>query len=135
MSHARRCLIAAVLAGLSAGRVAAEPALAESKLNLRSGPGPAFGVIAVMPAGTKFDMQKCNGEWCRVKFGAQVGYASRARLKAGVDSYASAAAPHAAPAPLETKPTLTGPHVWQWRNDDWRNEHWRRLDWHNRMKR
>ena len=134
MSHARSCLIAGVLAAVSAAHAAAEPALIESKLNLRSGPGSAFGVLAVMPAGTKLDMQKCNDEWCRVKFGAQVGYASRTFLTTGADSYASAA-PHAAPAPLEPKPTLTGPHVWQWRNDEWRNDHWRKLDWHNRMNR
>lgn len=105
-----------------------------SKLNLRSGPGPAFGVIAVMPAGAKLELQKCTDEWCRVKFGGQVGYASHALLKTGAESYASAA-PQAAPAPLEPKPTLTGPHIWQWRDGNWRNEHWRRLDWHNRMKR
>ena len=63
MSNARSCFIAGVLPALFAAQAAAEPAVIESKLNLRSGPGPAFGVIAVMPAGTKLDMQKCNDEW------------------------------------------------------------------------
>jgi uncharacterized protein YraI len=110
----------------------AEPAVTGSKLNLRSGPGPAFGIIAVIPSGTKLDVQKCGDEWCRVKLGRQVGYASAALLKTGGDSYASAAPP---PTPVQVAPqaTLTGPHIWQWKNDDWRDDHWRRLEWHNRM--
>lgn len=123
-------LIAAVLLSMSAASAAADPAVVSSKLNLRSGPGPAFNVIAVMPLGTKVDVQTCGEEWCRVVLGRRIGYANRALLKTGVDSYASAA-PH--PAPAEPKATLTGPTIWQWRDEDWRNEHWRRLEWHNRL--
>jgi uncharacterized protein YraI len=118
---------------LLAVSAAAEPATVVSKLNLRTGPGPAFGIIAVMPPGLKLDVQKCDDEWCRVKLGGQIGYASQDFLKIGGDSYASAA-PRAAPVPLEAKPTLTGPRVWQWHDANWRNEHWRRFDWHNRMR-
>ncbi len=130
--HAGKGFVAATLVLFSAAQSSAEPATVVSKLNLRSGPGPAFGIMAVMPPGTKLDAQKCTDEWCRVKLGRQIGYASRSLLRIGADSYASAA-PQAAPAPLEPKPTLTGPRVWQWNDSNWRNEHWRRFDWHNRM--
>jgi uncharacterized protein YraI len=130
MPHAGSKPIAVMLLLMFAGSAAAEPVLAQSKLNLRTGPGPAFATLAVLPPGTKFDAQKCSDEWCRVKFGRQVGYVSRAYLGMGADSYASVA-PAAAPAP--SKPALPEPRVWQWNDGDWRNEHWRRLEWHNRM--
>jgi uncharacterized protein YraI len=114
---------------MSAASAAADPAVVDSKLNLRSGPGPAFNVIAVMPPGTKLEVQTCGEEWCRVAFGRRTGYVNKALLRSGVDSYASAA-PRPTPEP---KPTLTGPTIWQWRNEQWRNEHWRQLDWHNRL--
>jgi uncharacterized protein YraI len=132
VSRARTKPIVVALLLMSAAHAAAEPLVAQSKLNLRSGPGPAFATLALLPPGTKLDAQKCNDEWCRVKFGRQVGYVSRQFLKSGADSYASAA-PQAEP--VQTKPTLAGPHVWRWDNSDWRDRHWRRLDWHNRMNR
>lgn len=133
MSHANQGLIAVTLVLLFAAGAAAEPAVISTKLNLRAGPGPAFGVIAVMPAGAKLDVQKCGDEWCRVKYGRQVGYASSAYIDNGANSYASAAQP--APAPVEPRPTLTGPRVWQWRDDDWRDDHWRDIEWRNRLNR
>jgi uncharacterized protein YraI len=104
-----------------------------SKLNLRAGPGPSFPVVTVMPAGSTVTVQQCGDEWCRVKFGAQIGYASRAHLGGAGESYASAA-PTPAPAPDRSRPTLGGPQVWQWDDPDWRNSHWRRLGWHNRHR-
>ena len=102
---------------------AAEPATVVSKLNLRAGPGPAFGIIAVMPPGLKLDVQKCDDEWCRVKLGRQIGYASKDFLKVGARFLRVRRRATAAPAPLEPKPTLTGPRVWQWHDANWRNEH------------
>jgi uncharacterized protein YraI len=134
VSHTRQGFAAAIIVVLSAVHAAAEPAVVQRKLNLRSGPGSAFTTLAVLPAGTKLDTQKCTDEWCRVKFGRQVGYVSRTYLKTGSDSYASAAPPVAA-LPVEPKPRLTGAHVWRWNDSDWRNDHWRRLEWHNRMNR
>lgn len=123
----------AVLLMAAALPAAADPAVVDTKLNLRSGPGPAFNVIGIVPRGSRLDVQNCGEEWCRVRFGRQTGYASRALLKTGVDAYASVA-PRPAPA-VEPKATLTGPTVWQWRDEEWRNQHWRELDWHNRMDR
>ena len=105
----------------------------ESKLNLRSGPGPAFAIVAVMPPGTKLDTQKCNDEWCRVKFGRQVGYASRksAQNRRGFLCLRRAgrrARGNEAHADRSARSGNGG-------RQRWRNDHWRRLDWHNRMGR
>jgi uncharacterized protein YraI len=108
---------------------AAEPAVVQSKLNLRSGPGPAFAILAVLPPGTRLDVQKCTDDWCRVSVGRQTGYTSRTLLKLGSESYA-AAPPVAPPVP---KPTSADVRVWQWNNSEWRDRHWRALEWHNRQ--
>ena len=110
---------------------AAEPAVVQSKINLRSGPGPAFGIVAVLPPGTRLDVQKCTDDWCRVAFGRQAGYASRALLKLGSEAYAAAppAAPHIAPA--VPKPPAAEARVWQWNDNEWRDRHWRTLERHN----
>jgi len=130
MKRAQSGLVAAALLVGSAGSVFADPAVISSRLNLRSGPGAAFGIVAAMPAGSRIDVQSCGEEWCRVSFGRRSGFANRALISTGVDSYASAT-PRAAPD--EPKPTMIGPTIWQWRNEEWRNENWRDLDWHNRL--
>jgi hypothetical protein len=130
MPHAARILVSVGFVLLAAAHAAAEPATVESKLSLRAGPGPAFSAIAVIAPGSKLETEKCTDDWCRVKFGRLVGYASRSLLKIGTDSYASAA-PQAVPA--EPKPTPGGARVWQWEDGDWRNDHWRRLEWQNRL--
>jgi uncharacterized protein YraI len=133
VQYASKGPIAAALMMLSVAYAASEPAVVASKLKLRSGPGPAFGAIAVLPPGAKLDAEKCTDEWCRVKYGRQIGYVSRAFLKTGADSFASAV-PAAAPAPGPAiAPVQIGPRIWQWHNSDWRNAHWRQLDWHNRL--
>jgi uncharacterized protein YraI len=136
MSHTRANFVAVTLVVLSAACAAAEPAVVgDTKLNLRSGPGPAFGIVAVLAPGTKLQTQKCTDEWCRVKLGRMVGYTSRAHLKIGADSYASAA-PEAAPdvEAKPVKPTLTGPRISRWRDSEWRDKHWRQFGWRNRLK-
>jgi uncharacterized protein YraI len=129
--RARQGFVALGIVVLLAIPAMAEPAVVLSKLNLRSGPGPAFAITAVLPPGTKLDVQKCAEEWCRVSFGRQTGYTSRTLLKLGSDSYA--AVPSSAPA--EPKPTLAGARVWQWNDSEWRDRHWRALEWHNRQLR
>jgi uncharacterized protein YraI len=120
----------AILASSAAGAVA-EPATIETKVNLRSGPGGAFDVVAVMPEGSRLDVQKCGDEWCRVKFRHITGYASRSLLKSGAQAYASATPPPRA-APAEPKPTLTGPYLWQWNDREQRDRIWRDIQFHNR---
>jgi len=134
MPHARTGLVAAAIVVLSAASAVAEPAVVQSKLNLRAGPGPAFATLAVLPPGTKVNTTKCAEEWCRVTVGRVSGYVSRDFLKTGAEAYASAAPPpQTAPAAPPAGPIRHGVHVWQWNDSDWRNDHWRRLEWHNRM--
>jgi uncharacterized protein YraI len=122
----------AVLASSAAG-AAAEPATIKTKVNLRSGPGGAFDVVAVMPEGSRLDVQKCGDEWCRVKFGHVTGYASRGLLKTGAEAYASAP-PRQATTPAEPKATLTGPHIWDWNDREQRDRVWRDIQFHNRRR-
>jgi uncharacterized protein YraI len=126
-------LAAGVMLLACAGVLRAEPAVVDSRLNLRSGPGPAFGVIVVMQPGTKVDVQKCHGTWCRVKHGRRTGYTSRTYLKFGSDAYA-AATPLPEPPPDEVAPTLEGPRIWRWRDREWRNRHWRQFGWRDRYR-
>jgi uncharacterized protein YraI len=131
--HASKVCIAAVAAVLCSPQAQAETATVDTKVNFRTGPGPAFSIIGVIAPGTRLAVEKCTEEWCRVRVGRARGYISRALLKDGSDSFASAAPP---PAPTaEPKATLKGIRVWQWRDDDWRDQHWRRIQWHNRLKR
>lgn len=133
MPHASKVCIAVIAAVLCTAQAHAETATVDSKVNLRTGPGPAFSIVGVIPAGTRLTVEKCTDEWCRVRAGRAHGYISRALLKGGSDSLASAAP---APAPAaEPKPTLGGVHVWQWRDSEWRDRHWRRLEWNNRLNR
>ena len=62
---------------LSAGAVAAAPAVAESSVNLRAGPGTQYPVVDTIPGGATVDVRGCTGSWCRVNFNGEVGYASR----------------------------------------------------------
>ena len=89
-----RLMTGAGLLALSTGYAAAAPAVVASPVNLRTGPGIEFPVIAAMPAGTAIDVVGCGAEWCRVAFAGNVGFASRPFLGLG----------SAAIAPLEVAP-------------------------------
>ncbi|MBM3529230.1 MAG: hypothetical protein FJX62_14165 [Alphaproteobacteria bacterium] len=135
MSAPKTMLAGAVLLVVCARAAGAEPAVAGSKLNLRTGPGAAFEVMVIMPPGAKVDVQRCHGTWCRVKVGRNVGYTSRAYLRFGSDAFASAAERPAMPAPVsapQAEPDADDPRIWRWRDADWRNRHWRRFGWQRR---
>src|SRR5688572_12718844 len=66
---------------LSAGAAAAAPAVAESPVHLRAGPGTQHPVITTIPGGATVDVAGCTGSWCRVNFNGEVGYASRNYLQ------------------------------------------------------
>ena len=57
-----RLLAATVAAlGLSTGIAAAAPAVTETDLNMRSGPGTGYGVVTVIPDGATVDVAGCSG--------------------------------------------------------------------------
>jgi uncharacterized protein YraI len=128
-----KAIAALAILASSAARTAAEPAIIDTNVNLRSGPGGAFEVVAVMPEGSRLDVQKCGDEWCRVRFGHLSGYASRGLLKTGADAQISATSQPAA-APAEHNATPTGPYIWDWQNREQRDRAWRRRQWRNRMR-
>lgn len=45
------------------------------ELNLRSGPGIGYSIIAVMPAGAKVTVLSVSGDWARVNYQGKIGYA------------------------------------------------------------
>jgi uncharacterized protein YraI len=129
--HARKAIAAAVLSIMSVVYATAEPAVVQSKINLRAGPGPAFGIVAVLPTGTRLDVQKCTDEWCRISIGRQAGYASRALIKLGSEAYASAPPVVTNTVPASPKSAGAEARVWQWDDSEWRNRHWQKLERHN----
>jgi len=52
----------------------APPAVVNSTVNLRQGPGTTFTVINKIPAGTPVDVGNCSGQWCQVTWQGQNGY-------------------------------------------------------------
>ncbi|HUI97336.1 MAG TPA: SH3 domain-containing protein [Xanthobacteraceae bacterium] len=73
---------AGVLA-LTTGFAAAAPAVVQSSVNLRTGPGTDYDVIAAMPGGATVDVMGCSDSWCRVNFDGTRGFASRGYLGIG----------------------------------------------------
>lgn len=72
---ATRWIIPAAIAALIAGTAAASaaPARTSGDLNLRTGPGPSYGRIAVIPAGSWIDVFDCSS-WCRVEWEGRPGW-------------------------------------------------------------
>jgi uncharacterized protein YraI len=66
---------------LSAGAASAAPAVADSAVNLRAGPGTQYQVIDTIPGGATVDVAGCTGSWCHVTFNGEIGYASRNYLQ------------------------------------------------------
>jgi uncharacterized protein YraI len=73
----KRILGAAAILAASVGYAAAVPAVVATDLNVRSGPGTGFPVIASLPRGSTVEVIGCDGSWCQI---AQGGYASRRYL-------------------------------------------------------
>lgn len=75
-----KTLSAALTAVALSGGVAAA-ASATTDLNLRSGPGPDYQAIAVIPAGAPVDVLGCSGSWCQVNYAGRAGFASANYLR------------------------------------------------------
>jgi N-acetylmuramoyl-L-alanine amidase len=52
-----------------------------SGLNLRSGPGTNFGVLKILPRGTRVDVLSVSGSWSNVEVGGLKGWVSNQYLK------------------------------------------------------
>jgi hypothetical protein len=73
--------IGAVLGGvLLATSALAVPVETTTGLNLRTGPGVRYPVLATMPAGEIVDLRGCEGVWCVVAYRGALGWASGRHL-------------------------------------------------------
>jgi uncharacterized protein YraI len=72
-------LSAALVALAVSGGIAAA-ASATTDLNIRSGPGPEYQVIGVIPSGAPVDVLGCTGSWCQVNYAGRAGFASGSYL-------------------------------------------------------
>lgn len=126
MSRPNAIRLAAVLLLLSSGAVSARVAQVESNLNLRAGPGAQHRVIVVMPAGASVTIGECRGEWCRVDYRGQRGYASSLHLGNGTGAFAAAPTPKTAAATKYSEDDEV--RVWQWEDREWRDRYWRELE-------
>ncbi len=73
-------LAAAILAGSATASAAA---IAEAPLNIRSGPGTNYPVVATIPAGGNVNVGGCSGSWCSVAYRGREGFASASYLAGG----------------------------------------------------
>lgn len=80
--------IATVGTLLSTGAYAATEATAWTDLNLRSGPGPVYEVVGVIPTDGVVSVEGCleSANWCKVSFDGTEGWASGDYLTAMVDN-------------------------------------------------
>jgi uncharacterized protein YraI len=81
MARTDRTWIAVALLLASCAAASARTAQIDNKLNMRQGPGQEHRVIVVMPAGANVTV----GEWCKVEYRGQRGYANSALLSGGID--------------------------------------------------
>src|SRR5579871_1987433 len=83
MRLASKLTMSAGVLALSTGFAAAAPAVVQSDVNLRAGPGIDYEVITALPAGATVNVMGCEASWCRVAFNDTVGFASRGFLGLG----------------------------------------------------
>lgn len=76
---------AAILVGGTA--FAETRASAWTDLNLRSGPGPMYSIVGVIPASDMVTVQGClpDATWCQVDYGGKSGWAAGSYLTASVE--------------------------------------------------
>ena len=88
-----RLLAGAAALLFTTGITAAATVVADADLNVRSGPGTQYPVIAVIPDGVAVNATGCQGGWCRVDYRGHLGWASSAYLTG------AAAAPYSSSEP------------------------------------
>jgi uncharacterized protein YraI len=129
MSQPNKVLLSAAMLLASSLAASAATVTLDSTLNLRQAPGPRHRVIVVMPAGARVNVNGCDGEWCRVEYRGQRGYASSVHLT-GTGAYAAAPPPSSPPpAAVATRyDPEDAVRVLQWNNREWRDRYWREME-------
>jgi len=87
MKFASRLVVSASVFLLTVGSAAAMTAVAVVDLNVRSGPGTRYPVIAVIPRGDVADATNCSAGWCQVAYRGNMGWASQAYLNLTGNAY------------------------------------------------
>jgi uncharacterized protein YraI len=54
----------------------AAPATTNSNVNVRSGPGPSYGVVDTLRGGTRVEVGECRGSWCAISTRSTDGWVS-----------------------------------------------------------
>ena len=84
-----RTTIAGSIAGaillLSAGAAFATPGQATAAVNVRSGPGTQYGIVAALSPGESVDVQQCQGSWCYIDHSGPDGWVSANFLTTGAN--------------------------------------------------
>ena len=110
------------------GAASAAPALVTGDLNLRTGPGPHYGVLTVLPGGATVNVRGCADGWCRIAWRGGYGFASSRYLDLGGGPVYAAPPPRVYYAP---PPVVTFGFGWR-DHDSWRHHR----DWgHDRRHR
>ena len=71
-----RAALAGVVILASTGIVLAAPAVASANVNVRSGPGSGYGVVAVLRRGEAVEVTGCRSTWCYVERRGPDGWVS-----------------------------------------------------------
>ena len=94
MSKFGKIGVASVIALTAAAPAFAQSAeaIAATDLNIRSGPGPQYEVLGVIPGGESAAVDGCLAEasWCKVVFDGKTGWSSSDYLAVGIDEQAVA---------------------------------------------
>jgi uncharacterized protein YraI len=72
---------ALLLSAAFVGEAQAYPAYATTSLNVRSGPGTGYPVVATLGDGQPVEVIGCAGSWCEVDLGRGSGFASASYLR------------------------------------------------------
>lgn len=92
MAMRKPITLGASLLAVATGFAAAAPVTVRSDVALHAGPGPNFGVIGHVPAGTRLETTDCTGGWCQVEFNGIAGFVGAADVRTGAAVGSSPAA-------------------------------------------
>jgi hypothetical protein len=85
------------------------PAVANTNVNLRQGPGTTYTIIATIPAGAPVQIGNCEGQWCQVNWQGQNGYVIATSVGQGGAGPPPGGAPPPGPGPVAVYPGAPPP--------------------------